>query len=57
MNFSEILVIGVSSRALFDLEKGNEVFDKKGCLNAKASFFNRFLEESSSDFYKSALCS
>ncbi|MBP8792337.1 MAG: 5'-nucleotidase [Lutibacter sp.] len=30
MNFSEILVIGVSSRALFDLEKGNEVFDKKG---------------------------
>lgn len=30
MNFSEILVIGVSSRALFDLEKGNEIFDKKG---------------------------
>lgn len=30
MNFSEILVIGVSSRALFDLEKGNEIFDKNG---------------------------
>lgn len=30
MNLSEILVIGVSSRALFDLEKENEIFDKKG---------------------------
>jgi|GEM_PF-6976552 len=28
-DFSEILV-GVSSRALFDLEKVNEVFDKEG---------------------------
>ncbi len=30
MNFSEILVIGVSSRSLFDLEKGNEIFESKG---------------------------
>ena len=30
LDFSEILVIGVSSRALFDLEKENEVFDKEG---------------------------
>lgn len=29
-DFSEILVVGVSSRALFDLEKENEVFDKEG---------------------------
>lgn len=30
LDFSEILVIGVSSRALFDLEKENEIFDSKG---------------------------
>jgi len=30
MDLSEILVIGVSSRALFDLEKENEIFNKKG---------------------------
>lgn len=30
LDFSEILVVGVSSRALFDLEKENEVFDKEG---------------------------
>lgn len=29
LDFSEILVIGVSSRALFDLEKENEIFDKE----------------------------
>lgn len=30
VNFSEILVIGVSSRALFNLEKENEIFNTKG---------------------------
>lgn len=30
LDFSDILVIGVSSRALFDLEVENEVFDKEG---------------------------
>ncbi len=30
LDLSEILVIGVSSRALFDLEKENEVFDNEG---------------------------
>lgn len=30
LNLSEILVIGVSTRALFNLEKENEVFDKEG---------------------------
>ena len=30
LDFSEILVVGVSSRALFDLEKENEVFDNEG---------------------------
>lgn len=30
LDFSEILVVGVSSRALFDLETENEVFDKEG---------------------------
>ncbi|MGU9937941.1 5'-nucleotidase [Empedobacter brevis] len=30
LDFSEILVIGVSSRALFDLEKENEIFDSSG---------------------------
>ncbi|NJL77498.1 MAG: 5'-nucleotidase [Saprospiraceae bacterium] len=30
LDFSEILVVGVSSRALFNLEKENEVFDKEG---------------------------
>jgi len=30
VNFSEILVIGVSSRALFNLEEENEVFQKDG---------------------------
>ena len=30
LDFSEILVVGVSSRALFDLEQENEVFDKEG---------------------------
>ncbi len=29
-DLSEILVIGVSTRALFDLEKENEVFEKEG---------------------------
>lgn len=29
-NLSDILVIGVSTRALFDLEKENEVFEKEG---------------------------
>ena len=30
LDLSEILVIGVSTRALFDLEKENEVFEKSG---------------------------
>lgn len=30
VDFSDILVIGVSSRALFNLEDGNAVFDKEG---------------------------
>lgn len=30
LDFSEILVVGVSSRALFNLEKENEVFDREG---------------------------
>ena len=30
VDLSDILVVGVSSRALFDLEKENELFDKKG---------------------------
>jgi len=30
LNFSEILVVGISSRALFDLEMENEVFDREG---------------------------
>lgn len=29
-DFSEMLVVGVSSRALFDLEKENQVFDREG---------------------------
>jgi 5'-nucleotidase len=30
VNFSELLVVGVSSRALFNLEKENEIFNKEG---------------------------
>ena len=30
LDLSDILVVGVSSRALFDLEKENEIFDKDG---------------------------
>ncbi|RYU79750.1 5'-nucleotidase [Hymenobacter persicinus] len=30
VDFSDILVVGVSSRALFDLEKENEIFEKQG---------------------------
>lgn len=30
LDLSEILVVGVSSRALFDLEKENEIFDNEG---------------------------
>lgn len=30
VDFSDILVIGVSSRALFNLEEENEIFDTKG---------------------------
>ncbi len=30
VDLSEILVVGVSSRALFDLEKENEIFEKEG---------------------------
>ncbi len=30
LNLSEILVIGVSSRALFNLEEGNKIFEEKG---------------------------
>lgn len=30
VNFADILVIGVSSRALFDLEEENKIFDEKG---------------------------
>jgi len=32
VDLSNILVIGVSSRALFDLEKENEVFEKEGIV-------------------------
>ena len=31
-DLSDILVIGVSSRALFNLEKENEIFDKEGIV-------------------------
>ena len=30
VDFSEILVVGVSSRALFNLEKENEIFNTEG---------------------------
>jgi len=30
VDFSDILVIGVSSRALFDLEEENQIFEKEG---------------------------
>lgn len=30
LDFSDILVVGVSSRALFNLEKENEIFEKEG---------------------------
>ena len=30
MNLSKVLVVGISSRALFDLEKENELFDTHG---------------------------
>jgi 5'-nucleotidase len=30
LDFKEILVIGVSSRALFNLEKENEIFNSEG---------------------------
>jgi len=30
LNLSEILVVGVSSRALFNLEEGNKIFEEKG---------------------------
>lgn len=30
VDFSDILVVGVSSRALFNLEKENEIFEKEG---------------------------
>ena len=30
LDLSKILVIGVSSRALFDLEESNEIFNKQG---------------------------
>lgn len=30
VDFSEILVIGVSSRVLFDLEKENKIFESSG---------------------------
>ncbi len=30
VDLSEILVIGVSSRALFDLEKENQIFESEG---------------------------
>lgn len=30
IDFSDILVIGVSSRALFNLEEENAIFDKEG---------------------------
>jgi len=30
LDLSEVLVVGVSSRALFDLEEENEIFDKQG---------------------------
>ncbi len=32
VDFSEILVVGVSSRALFNLEKENEIFKEKGII-------------------------
>ncbi|SIT99013.1 5'-nucleotidase [Epilithonimonas bovis DSM 19482] len=30
LDLSDILVVGVSSRALFDLEEENEIFTKEG---------------------------
>src|SRR5690554_7842260 len=31
-NLTDTLVVGISSRALFDLEKENEIFEKEGLL-------------------------
>lgn len=36
IDFSDVLVIGVSSRALFDLEEENEVFEKRGIAAYRA---------------------
>ena len=44
VDFSDILVIGVSSRALFDLEKENEIFDSKGIEG-----FRKFQQENENE--------
>lgn len=36
LDLSDILVVGVSSRALFDLEKENELFEKEGISGYRA---------------------
>ena len=35
IDFTETLVVGISSRALFDLEEENEIFNKKGVIEYK----------------------
>ncbi len=37
VDFSEILVVGVSSRALFNLEKENEIFNTEGISGLESS--------------------
>ena len=48
IDFSKMLVVGVSSRALFNLEKENEIFDKeniKGFRNYQLEHENKILEK------------
>ena len=44
IDFSDILVVGVSSRALFDLEKENEIFDSEGIEG-----FRKFQQENENE--------
>ena len=44
VDFSDILVVGVSSRALFDLEKENEIFDSEGIEG-----FRKFQQENENE--------
>ena len=41
LDFSEILVVGVSSRALFNLEKENEILESLQQIEDKLIFLNK----------------